>query len=63
MHTLSKRATDRTEYESWAAPAFVPYWTQRVSVAIVVADACRYLKRLPGLKLRAMADPTTGRGA
>ena len=58
---LSKRETDRTEYESWAAAAFVPYWTQRISAEIVVADAPRCLKRLPGLKLRASAAPTTGR--
>ena len=58
---LSKRETDRTEYESWAAAAFVPYWTQRISAEIVVADARRCLKRLPGLKLRASAAPTTGR--
>ena len=61
MLALSKRTTDRTEYESWAASEFVPYWTQRVSVSVVTADARRCLKRLPGLKLRAMADPSTGR--
>ena len=61
MAALSKRKTDRTVYESWAADKFVPYWTQRVSAAIVTADARRCLKRLPGLKLRAMAAPSTGR--
>ena len=50
---LSKRAIDRTDYESWAAPKFVPYWAQRISAAVVCADARRCLRRLPGLKGRA----------
>jgi hypothetical protein len=54
---LSKRETDRTEYESWAADSFVPYYSQRLSAAIVTADAARCHKRLSGLKKRA-ADAT-----
>ena len=52
---LSKRNIDRTEYETWAAAAFAVYWGQRISAAIVTADARRCLSRLPGLRSRAFA--------
>ena len=40
---------DRTAYESWAAMSYGTYWSQRISASIVVADARRCLRRLPGL--------------
>ena len=46
LHALSKRPTDRTEYENWAASKFKPYWGQRISAAIVMADAKRCLHSL-----------------
>ena len=58
---LSKRGVDRTDYESWAAADFVPYWTQRLAASIVTADARRCLKRLPGLKDWAMEAPVAAR--
>ena len=45
LHALSKGATDRTAYESWAAPEFQPYWGQRISASIVMTDAKRRLQR------------------
>ena len=53
LHDLAKRSIDCTAYESWTAPSFVPYWAQRISAAIVTADARRCLRRLPGLRRRA----------
>ena len=50
---LSKRTLDRTEYVTWAAADFVPYWAQRISAEIVTADARRCLERLPGLRAQA----------
>ena len=50
LHNLAKRGIDRTEYESWSASSFVPYWAQRISAAIVTADARRCLRRLPALR-------------
>ena len=46
LHALSKRPTDRTVYENWAASRFKPYWGQRISAAIVMADAKRCLHSL-----------------
>ena len=50
LHNLAKRGIDRTEYASWSASSFVPYWAQRISAAIVTADARRCLRRLPALR-------------
>ena len=51
LHSLEARAArvDRTPYESWAASSYVPYWSQRLSASVVVGDARRCLRRLPGL--------------
>ena len=59
LHALSKRTTDRTEYEGWAAPEFKPHWGQRISAAIVMADAKRCHHALSGLrgKARGTAAP------
>ena len=59
LHALSKRTTDRTEYESWAASEFKPHWGQRISAAIVMADAKRCHRALSGLrgKARGAAAP------
>ena len=59
MHALSKRTTDRTEYEGWAASEFKPHWGQRISAAIVMADAKRCHHALSGLrgKARGTAAP------
>ena len=59
LHALSKRATDRTEYENWVASKFKPYWGQRISAAIVMADAKRCRHALSGLhgKARGGAAP------
>ena len=48
LHALSTRTTDRTEYESWSASKFKPYWGQRISAAIVMTDAKRCLHTLTG---------------
>ena len=53
---------DRTQYESWAAPSFIPYWAQHLSAAVVTADARRCLRRLAGLKVRA-ANAAANAGA
>ena len=50
---LGRRTTDRTVYESWAASSFVEHWAQRISAALVIADAERCLRRMPGLRQRA----------
>jgi hypothetical protein len=59
MHALSKRTTDRTEYEGWAASEFKPHWGQRISAAIAMADAKRCHRALSGLrgKARGTAAP------
>ena len=63
MHDLSKRSIDRTQYESWTAREYKPYWSQRISGEIVTADSRRCLRRLPGLRRSAMdaARPATRR--
>jgi hypothetical protein len=53
LHALSKRATDRTEYENWVASKFKPYWGQRISAAIVMADAKRCRHALSSLRGKA----------
>ena len=55
LYDLSRRALklDRTPYEIWSARDFVPYYTQRISAAVVSADARRCLRRLPGLQAQA----------
>ena len=65
LRGLAARNVDRTEYESWAASEFVPYWAQRISAAIVTSDARRCLRRLPGLKAQVIgaAAPARARAA
>jgi hypothetical protein len=51
------KALDRTEYARLGATknqSFVEYWTQRLSAAVVTADARRSIKRLPGLRAKAL---------
>ena len=51
------KALDRTEYARLGAAknqSFVEYWTQRLSAAVVTADARRSIKRLPGLRAKAL---------
>ena len=65
LRGLAKRPIDRTNYESWRATHFVKYWAQRISAAIVTADARRCLRRLPGLRalVRSAADTAPRRRA
>ena len=53
LRELAKRTKDNTPYENWGAADFVTYWAQRISASIVLADARRCLRRLPGLRRRA----------
>ena len=57
---LSRRPVDRTDYENWAAVKFKPYWTcwgQRISAAIVIADAKRCLKRVSRMRSEVRGTP------
>ena len=42
--------------------SFVEHWAQRISAALVVADAERCLRRLPGLKQQAAAATAARNG-
>ena len=55
LYDLSRRAvkTDRTPYAISSARAFIPHYMQRISAAVVTADARRCLRRLPGLQAQA----------
>ena len=53
LHALSRRPVDRTVYENWAAAQYKPYWGQRISAAIVMADAKRCLHRLACMRAEA----------
>ena len=50
LHMLSRRPVDRTDYENWAAVKFKPYWGQRISAAIVIADAKWCQKRVSRMR-------------
>ena len=63
LHALSKRATDRTAYESWAAPEFQPYWGQRISASIVMTDAKRCLHALSAMRAKARGAAAAPRAA
>ena len=63
LHALSKRATDRTAYESWAAPEFQPYWGQRISASIVMTDAKRCLHALSAMRAKARGAAAAPRPA
>jgi hypothetical protein len=59
VYALKERAKalDRTEYPRRGATkhqSFVEYWTQRLSAPVVTADARRCIKRLPGLRAKAL---------
>ena len=54
---LSRRPVDRTDYENWAAVKFKPYWGQRISAAIVIADAKRCLKRVSRMRSEVRGTP------
>ena len=56
LRELSKRGVDRTEYVTWTAASFTTYWAQRISAAIVTADARRCLKRLSALRGQVRGD-------
>ena len=55
LRMLSKRSIDTTVYENWAAADYCTYWGQRISGAIVIADAERCFKRLDALRGSARA--------
>ena len=56
LHRLDARPTDRTDVDyHWSAPGFVPHYGQRLSAAVVSADARRCLKVIPGQSKRAAA--------
>ena len=63
LRMLSKRSIDTTVYENWAAADYCTYWGQRISGAIVIADAERCFKRLDALRgsARAAHQPATQR--
>ena len=63
LHALSKRATDRTAYESWAAPGFQPYWGQRISASIVMTDAKRCLHAVSAMRAKARGAAAAPRAA
>ena len=68
MYTLKARAAaqDTTPYTRQGARDYLQYWTQRLSAAIVTADArrChRRLKSLQALANRAAARRTAARHA
>ena len=54
LTALSKRGTDRTTYLDPTCREFRPFWGQRLSAAVVTADARRCLQRLPGLQAKAV---------
>ena len=57
LHMLSRRPVDRTDYESRTAAKFKPYWGQRISAAIVIADAKRCLKRVSRMRSEVRGTP------
>ena len=58
LYMLSRRPVDRTDYENWAAVKFKPYWGgQRISAAIVTADAKRCLKRVSRMRSEVRGTP------
>ena len=63
LRMLSKRSIDTTVYENWAAADYCTYRGQRISGAIVTADAERCFKRLDALRgsARAAHQPATQR--
>ena len=54
LRSLAKRPVNKTEYEGTRVTDFVPHWSQRISAALVTADARRCQRRLPGLRTRAI---------
>ena len=62
-HALQAIHRRTTVYENWAAVDYRTYWGQRISGAIVIADAERCFKRLDVLRgsARAAHQPATQR--
>ena len=50
------KAHDTTAYVQGGPTKWVEHWMERLSLAVVVADARRCLRRLPGLRAKATRD-------
>ena len=58
LKMLGRRKTDRTVYESWAAPSFAEHWAQRISAALAIADAMTRSDASAACRASGSAPPT-----